>query len=109
MKKLRVLFLLLPAMFVFSGCLKEDHTIRFRNSFSESLNNVVVGQASFGTIKPGETTEYKSIETGSFELTGKTASGQDLIGSGNISGKGKHKWTLVLSAGGHISMSEDKK
>ncbi|HYC28327.1 MAG TPA: hypothetical protein VEB42_05910 [Chitinophagaceae bacterium] len=107
MNKIRLFLLMLPAALLLASC-KEDHSVRFRNSFSQGLTNVSVGPAYFATVKAGQTTEYKAIETGNFEIKGKTDNGQVLSGSGSISGKGKHKWTVILSAAGTVSMSEDK-
>ena len=108
MKKIKSLSLLIAALLVLTCCVKENHTVRFRNSFNKTINNVVAGTAQLGTVKPGNTSEYKAIETGNFSISGSTDSGEKLSGSGSLSGKGKHKWTITLSSAGTISMSEDK-
>jgi len=100
--------LILLVMFLFSSCLKENHSIRMKNNFSEQLNNVRMGTAEIGSVPAGATSEYKSINTGDFTISGTTASGQNLSGSGTLSGKGKHKWTLTVDGSGQVKIVEDK-
>jgi hypothetical protein len=102
------LYLVLAGFLFFAtSCLKEDHTIRFRNNFRESILNVRLGNADIGTVGIGGVSSYKSITTGDFNISGNTSSGGTLSGSGSITGKGKHKWTVTLSSSGSITMEED--
>jgi hypothetical protein len=96
-------------MLAFMSCMKEDHQVRLTNNFSRTINNVHIGTASLGSVGPGQTSGYQPIQTGNFSISGQTDNGQNLSGSGTISGKGKHKWTVTLSASGSVSMAEDKK
>jgi len=107
MKK-SILPFLLSLVFLFSSCLKEDHTIRLTNNYSQQINNVTIGTAALGNVASGATSAYKSINTGKFSISGTTTGGQSLTGSGEISGKGKHKWTATVSSGGTLSIKEDK-
>lgn len=103
---------LIPALFLFAillaSCGKENHTIRFRNNYSQQINHVQVGSATIGDVQAGSTSDYHAINTGNFTISGTSTSGQALYGSGSISGKGKHKWTVTLTSAGLISMAEDK-
>ena len=100
---LMIVFILLS----FFSCLKENHSVRLRNNYSEQINGVTVGNAALGNIPAGSTSEYKAIHTGNFSISGVTVSGKPLNGSGTISGKGTHKWTITLNAYG-LTIVEDK-
>ncbi len=108
MKKLIFLLIIPVIAFTFSACLKENHTVRFRNNYNSTLTNIVAGNARLGTVTPGQTSGYQSINTGNFTISGSAANGQVLQGGGSIKGKGKHKWTITLNSSGGISMAEDK-
>src|SRR5690606_6403497 len=97
-------FLLLSVLSLYlTGCFKENHTIRFKNQYHEAISDVRIGTAYIGTVRASSTSHYESINTGNFDLTGVSESGAPLSGSGTISGKGKHKWTLTLSSAGTIA------
>lgn len=108
MKKVVSVLFTATLLLLLSGCFKPDHSVRFSNKFSLEMTNVTIGNASIGTVAPGETSAYKSISTGNFNISGQSATGH-LEGSGTISGKGKHKWTVTLGADGKITMQEDPK
>jgi hypothetical protein len=108
MKKLLSISILVSALFLLTCCVKDDHTVRFKNDFNKTINNVVAGTAQLGTVAPGNTSDYKSINTGEFKISGSAATGEQLTGEGTITGKGKHRWTITLSPSGIVSMSEDK-
>lgn len=108
MKKIIPLVLIATVILLFTSCLKENHKIRFQNNFSQTINNIVAGSAHIGTVGAGSTSGYFSINTGNFSISGSTPAGQQLTGSGSITGKGTHKWTLVLSGSGTLSLSLDK-
>ena len=108
MKKTFSRALIAAIVFTFFSCLKEDHKIRFKNNYSQVLYNVSAGSASFGTVVPGGVSGYQSVNAGNFTISGNTSTGQPLIGGGSVTGKGKHKWTLTLSAAGQVSIAEDK-
>ncbi len=107
MKKV-ICSLLITSIIFLSSCLKENHSIRLKNNYPESINNVVAGTAKIGNVASGATSEYKPIDTGNFSISGTSSSGQTLSGSGSISGKGTHKWTMTLSSAGQISLVADK-
>jgi|SRR5688500_5675754 hypothetical protein len=106
MKKLLSILLLASAI-IFTSC-KEKHTIRFTNNYNESINNARAGNAFFGTVNAGSTSAYHAIDAGNFDITGTSASGQVLKGTGTVSGKGKHEWTLILSSAGQLSIKNEK-
>lgn len=108
MKRLLRIFLFAALLLPFTACVKENHQVRFRNYFRETITNVVIGSANIGTVPAGSTSGYKSINTGNFSISGQTQNSGPLTGSGTLSGKGKHKWTVTLSAQGTIAISEDK-
>lgn len=103
-----LLGLIIISTILLTSCFKSDHSVRAKNLFTESFTNISVNNASFGKIEVGETTTYRQIEEGSFAISGTTLSGRPLSGSGNISGKGTHKWTITISTTGVASISEDK-
>ena len=109
MKKITQIFAFIALLVTFTSCLKEKHSVRFENNFSQRIDNLTIGNASFGSVNPGATTEYKPINTGNFSISGVSANGGQLSGTGTISGKGTHKWTVTLSSSGGISIAEDKK
>jgi hypothetical protein len=108
MKSLIRYSLFLVLTFLLSACLKENHSVRFKNNFSEQINSVKIGTADIGNVASGATSDYKSIQSGNFTISGTSASGQPLNGTGTITGKGKHKWTVTLSNSGTIGIAEDK-
>jgi hypothetical protein len=97
----------ISVLLLFSSC-KEKHSIRFANNYTETINSVVAGNASFGTINPGGVTGYVPVNAGNFQITGTSASGANLSGSGTVSGKGKHEWTITLNQQGVLSIQNDK-
>jgi len=98
-----VLLILLSA-----SCTKESHSIRFRNNYSEAVKNVVVGPVSFGTVLNGRVSDYEPIAAGNFSISGVTLSGANMYGAASITGKGTHKWTLLLSTTGKVWLQDDE-
>ncbi len=107
MKKVMKQLVILSFVFFFSSCLKEDHSIRLKNVYPEQLKEVQIGTAYLGDVATNATSDYKPINTGKFSISGTTSSGKSLSGSGTLSGKGKHKWTLTVSSSGVCSVAED--
>jgi len=99
---------LLSILFLLTSCLKDNHSIRLKNDYPSQINKVVIGNAQIGDVASGTTSDYQPINTGNFSISGTTNSGQSLSGSGSVSGKGRHKWTITVSGGGQISFTEDK-
>jgi len=62
--------LILSVIFLFTSCLKDNHSIRLKNNYNEQVDNVVIGTANIGTVAPGATSDYKSINTGNFSIRG---------------------------------------
>lgn len=108
MKKLLSVLLTVTLIFIFSSCLKENHSVRFKNDYSQAIHNVVAGNAQLGDVGAGGISGYKPINAGNFSISGTTTLGQLLSGSGSIKGKGTHKWTITLSSSGNISIALDK-
>ena len=101
------ILVLVITSFLFTSCLKTEHTVRVKNSYIEAFTDVSVRGTSYGRIESGSTTSYKPIDEGSFTISGSTVSGQQLSGSGSVTGKGIHKWTLTITTGGGVSLVED--
>lgn len=99
--------ILLIGIFIFSSCLKERHSVRLKNEYAYDVRNFTAGTANIGDVASGATSDYKSINTGNFTISGTTSNGQSVAGSGSISGKGTHKWTITLGANGTCSVKED--
>ena len=103
-----LLGLFLISTILLTSCTKSDHSVRAKKLFTEPFTNISVNSASFGRVEAGATTTYRQIEEGSFTLSGTTQSGRPLTGSGKISGKGTHKWTITIATTGVASIAEDK-
>lgn len=104
-----ILKIVAPLLIVFfTSCLKENHSVRLQNNYAYQVNNFVAGTASIGNVAAGSTSEYKSISTGNFNISGTTTNNQSISGSGSITGKGTHKWTITLSSAGQVTIKEDK-
>jgi hypothetical protein len=108
MKKVIKPLLILTITFLFTACFKENHSVRLKNGYSSRINTITIGSAQIESVNPGETSGYKSINTGDFSISGTTSSGEQISGSGSISGKGKHKWTVTMNSSGSLNMTEDK-
>jgi hypothetical protein len=106
MKRTTILLVALLTLLL-TSCMKEDHQVRFRNNYPLAIHNVRIGQATFGTVNANSASGYKAIHTGDFSISGVADNGAPLTGSGTLSGKGKHKWTVTLNSAGSISMKED--
>lgn len=102
-----LVFILITGILLISCSLEPDHSIRIKNEYFETINNVMIGVVSYGTIASGITSEYKPVDEGSHTLSGTTTSGQPLTGSVTISGKGKHKWTMTILPSGTVEIKED--
>lgn len=108
MKKLIFATILFLVSTLFFSCLKENHSIRLTNNFSQTIDNVMIGDNFYGSISAGTSSVYKSINTGNFTVSGTSASGGKLYGGGSVTGRGTHKWSVVLGSNGLLSVSEDK-
>ena len=109
-KLLFVLLVLAISGLIFTSCsFDPNHTIRVKNLYSEPFSNVSINSTSYGKVDVGSTTDYKSVDEGSFTLSGTTVTSKtSLSGSGTVTGKGTHKWTLVITSSGGVTISEDK-
>lgn len=109
MKKItQSLFALIVSSTLFLSCSKDpDHSIRIKNSFPVSMSEVKINSTSYGRVATGSTSGYKPVDEGSFTISGSTETGLPLSGSGSVKGKGTHKWTVLISSAGSISISED--
>ncbi len=72
------------------------------------MYSVTAGNAKIGTVENGKVSNYYAINSGNFSISGMSSSGQNLSGSGSVSGRGTHKWTITLSSAGTLSISKDK-
>lgn len=109
MKKIISIVAILVAAIVFSACKKDpDHYIRINNQYPETIDNVIVGTAAFGSIQSGTLTVYKHINEGTSTLSGTSTSGAKLSGVVSISGNGTHRWTLGITSSGAVTIAEDK-
>ena len=76
-----------------------DHRIRVQNNNSFAVS-ISLGDVDYGTINPGALTSYKSVDEGKHDLSGS------YTGFVEVSGNGKHKWTLSLD-GNSVTIEED--
>jgi len=105
---LKVIGILLAIMLL-TNCKKApNHSIRVKNSYFESMTDVKVNSTDYGSIAVGVVTEYKPVNAGSFSMSGSSASGLPLTGSGSVTGNGTHKWTATIAYSGALSLAEDK-
>jgi len=72
------------------------------------MYNVTAGTTKIGTVINGKTSPYYAISAGSFTVGGVSSGGQTLSGSGSVTGRGTHKWTIILSSAGTLSIVKDK-
>jgi hypothetical protein len=106
--KRSISFLLVFSFVLFlSSCSKDDYSIRFKNNFTETINDVAAGSTYIGTVAPGQTSAYQPFTAHSFIISGTSVTGRTLSGTEAVSGKGTHKWTITLNSAGVVSMAED--
>ena len=105
MKKL-VFSILISSSLFFVSCKKTQHSIRFTNNYSLTVNNVHAGSTDLGNVDPGQTSSYQSIPEGDFSITGQASTGY-LEGNGSISGKGENKWTITLGNDKKMVLTKD--
>jgi hypothetical protein len=103
----KFLLLLFPVL-VFCSCIKEKHSIRFKNEYSAEINNIMAGNTNIGTVGIGKVSEYIAIDPGDFKVTGITTASEPIEGEGKVSGKGKHQWTILCSYSKVITVVKDK-
>lgn len=108
MKRVFIIAFITAVIFTVSSCLKEKHQIRFKNDYAVTIINAGAGTARFGAVPVNKSSDYQSINTGTFTIYGSTSSGQLITGSGTVSGKGSHKWTLTIDAAGQVGITKDK-
>ena len=101
------LFIFLTVLFL-SSCAKKDYSVRFKNDYTETVQNVSAGNAYLGDVNPGKTSDYQSFTGSSFIISGMTVTGKKLNGTEAVSGKGTHKWTITLKKDGTFDFSEDQ-
>jgi hypothetical protein len=105
---IKVLLLSTLITILLAGCLKDpNHSIRIKNSYSVAMSDVKINSTSYGRVEAGATTDYKHVDEGNFTLSGSSINGQALTGTGSVTGKGTHKWTLSIHNDGSIGIAED--
>ncbi len=87
-------------------CSKSDFSIRIKNQYQEQLN-VMVGTVKFFDILSGQTTAYKPIDKGQFNVVGGTSSGKSIWSSIKLDGSGTHKWTVTIESTGELTLNRD--
>src|SRR3954469_9466478 len=97
MKKIKFILLLSFLTLFLTSCFKENHSVRVKNDYSENLTDISIGTANIGQVDSGSTSGYTSMKTGNFSISGHTVSGQTLSGTGSVTGKGTHKWTVTIN------------
>ncbi len=109
MKSIITKFLVIAvSITLFTSCLsKPDHSIRIKNSYIQAMSDVKINNTSYGPIEIGATTDYKPVDDGDFTVTGTTVGGNPLNGTGSVTGKGKHKWTMTIGSNGKLDIEED--
>ena len=108
MRLLKILLLTFLAAFMLNGCeLEPDHSIRIKNDFAETINNVKIGSVEYNSVNSGALTDYKPVSEGSHTLSGTSESGGTLSGSVSVTGNGEHNWTLTVKSDGNVEIEED--
>ena len=96
-------------LFFFTSCAKEpSHSIRVNNQYIETINELKINSTDYGTVLSGSISDYKPINEGNFTMSGKMPSGATLTGSGTVTGKGTHLWTITISNAGLFTILEDR-
>ena len=106
-KSISAIMLIAALIIVFSACTKATHSIRITNNYTQAMTEVKINETSYGAVAINATTDYKPIDEGEFTITGTGSSGFILSGSGEVTGNGKHKWTLTIGSDGKLVKSED--
>lgn len=87
----------------------EEHQLRVRNSFDRPIEKIQVGPAVFEALQVGTTTDYATLSSGRWQITGT------LLGKGNIYLDGTlilpvtepQPWTLTLNEDRSFSVLSD--
>jgi PBP1b-binding outer membrane lipoprotein LpoB len=108
MKTLRIVITILAIGLTLSSCsLEPDFSIRVKNEYAVTVNNLMIGSVSFGSVNSGSTTAYKPVDEGTHDISGTTSSSGVLTGTVSLTGKGTHKWTITILASGGVEIEED--
>ena len=106
-KKFKIIATLFAVLFLIA-CIKENHSVRVKNNLAADVNSVKFGTATVGFVASGQTSGYVHIDTGTnLSCTVNKAAGGSITGTGKISGKGTHKWTIYISINGALTIQED--
>lgn len=84
---------------VLSGCFlhPNGHTVRVTSALSAGvLDTMKIGDVSYGSIEPGETTAYKSIQR-AVEHAVTIGEATFEISTLRLDGFGMHSWTMTVS------------
>ncbi len=84
-----------------------DHSIRIKNEYAETINNLKVGPANYGNVISGSLTGYIHVNEGANIVSGSTSLGVVISGTVSVSGKGTHRWTLTIQSTGNVVINED--
>lgn len=104
------IFLLL--LCICSGCSKKEaNGVRIVNNYTVTIYDTQIGSVSYGTINPGEMTDYIPFKDGTYDYSGKSTNGWTVSGSVTLPKKRfghQHDWSLTLDGNGAISFVHDK-
>jgi len=102
-----IAFLLAISLLALSCKKPAEHSVRVKNDSSLPLKtiNIVGSVLVFTDIKVGTATDYKAIPEGKYTISGDLTTDEPF----DISGTGKHKWSIVIADGGSVSLVDDGK
>jgi hypothetical protein len=108
MKTFKSFVLILLIGFIFNSCeIDPNHSIRIKNEYPATINNLKIGSVSYGSVANGATTEYKPVEDGSHSISGSINSSKTITGTVSVKGTGTHKWTVKITTSGGAVINED--
>jgi hypothetical protein len=94
--------------FISCGLFVTEHKVRVKNEYFETLPDFRIGAVEYGDVANKAITPYKVVKPGTHTVSsGITASGKCFKGSITILGKGKHKWTLVVTSDGGCKLEKE--
>ena len=82
-----------------------EHSIRIKNNSSLGFQTITIETSAivFKDLKANTTSDYQAIPEGTYSLNGDFSSNTTF----NISGKGVHKWSIIIENGGKLNVVDE--
>jgi hypothetical protein len=101
---------LISIMLMMQACPKKtEYNIRFVNQHSKSFKNVTIGGNNIGTVNSGATSDYTKVPDAKGSYSGlATDSSASFSGEYTLTGTGKLRFSLTLSASQQFTITKDQ-